>query len=355
MERIEIAGVDPQQVARAAAAIRAGVPVVLPTETVYGLAIDPAQPQALAQARALKERPQERVFTFHLADAHDAETLAVLPARLQRLVQRFWPGPLTIVVPGRDGHDVGLRVPAHEFTRAVIRAVGHPLFLTSVNRSGEPPLDDPARIATEFGDRIALLCDAGPAQLGQASTVVRMTGPEVEILREGILDAATVERLTAQTVLFVCTGNTCRSPLAEGLARMHVAAALGIPPERLAARGLRIVSAGVTTYDGMPASEGAVAAGAELGLDLGGHRSRSLDSVTVADAVRIYALAESHVERLLAAFPEAAGRVELLAPDGVGIGDPFGGPLPAYRAARDEIERAVRARVPQWLKLMERG
>jgi tRNA threonylcarbamoyl adenosine modification protein (Sua5/YciO/YrdC/YwlC family) len=350
MQRMRIAGHDAAQVGAAADAIRRGALVVLPTETVYGIALDPAQPAMLQRARALKQRPEDRALTFHLADASDADALAELPLRLQPLAQRFWPGPLTLVVPARAGGDVGLRVPAHEFTRAVIRAVGRPLFLTSVNRSGEPPIADPDVIAARFGANLELLCDAGPSTLGQASTVVRLVGPELEVLREGILSAASVERMAAKTLLFVCTGNTCRSPLAEAFARHHLSAALGVPPARLLPRGLLALSAGIATYEGMPASDGALQVAAEVRLDLSHHRTRALDSIPLAGIERVYGLAESHVERILALEPALAPRVELLAPGG--IADPFGGPLDAYREARDQIDAAVRARVPEWLALL---
>src|SRR5688572_7400135 len=124
---------QPGAVDEAAAAITSGRLVVLPTETVYGLAADPQSRASVERAFAFKGRGASHEMTFHLADVAELERLAHAPApRVQRLLQRYWPGPVTIVLRGRERGTVGLRVPAHDFTRAVIRRVGRPLFLTSV-------------------------------------------------------------------------------------------------------------------------------------------------------------------------------------------------------------------------------
>jgi protein arginine phosphatase len=348
---------------RAIAAIGRGELVALPTETVYGVALRPGDRAAVAAVQGMKGRAESTPFTFHLADRQGLDRLAAPPVpRVERLLQRYWPGPLTIVLsalpeapvlPGgaTDG-TVGLRLPAHPFTRGVIAACGGSLWLTSINRSGEPPLCDPEVIARDFGRHLALIVDAGPSPLGNASTVVRATGSKLEVLREGILSAEEVLETAARTVLFVCSGNTCRSPLAEAIARHELASALDVPEGDLPALGIAFRSAGTSTLSGVPASPGSIAVAAESGLDLQAHRSVLLEPELCARASRIYAMTGSHAERIAALVPEVAERTHLLDPEGRDIADPFGGALAEYRVARGQITAAVRARLQEWRELM---
>lgn len=343
---------DPSHVRLGVEAIASGQLAVLPTETVYGFAAVPGDPDSIERLRRLKGRPSTLEFTHHLASADRVGSLAApLPATARRLIERYWPGPLTIVVAGLTESTVGLRVPAHAFTQEVLSAFEHGLLLSSPNRSGEPPLLRPEEIAARFAE-IDLLFDSGPPPLGQSSAVVRCLGADVEVLREGTLGRAEVLRAAAATMLFVCTGNTCRSPLAAAIARRRAAEALGLTEDQLPARGLRIASAGTMAGPATPATDLSIAAAAEIGLDLTGHASTPAEGELIEGAGPIYALAQSHLEALLRSYPALAGRVDLLDPDGLDIIDPFGADLDVYRATRDAIGRALDRRWPEiesWL------
>jgi protein-tyrosine phosphatase len=357
VERVDLknAGADvvARAVTKAVRAIAADELVVLPTETVYGAAADPSRPSSVARLVRLKGRPPDQPFTHHIADPEDALDLAApFPAAARRLAARYWPGPLTLVVPARSGGEIGIRLPAHDFARRVIAAVGPSLYLTSVNRSGEPPLVTPDAIAAGFGGEIDLLCDAGPPPLKLSSTVVRVQvaaqrTTAIEVLREGILTRDEVLAVAAATVVFVCSGNTCRSPMAEALARRLAAERLGVEPHEVAARGLRFASAGLSAAFGDPASEGATTAAAEAGCSLDGHVAQSLTPELLVQAARVYCMTAAHVARIHAVWPDAADRVTTLAPDGHDIADPFGASLPTYRQVRDEIAQAISARWPE--------
>ena len=330
--------------------LRGGGLCVLPTETVYGLAVLPSRADATARARATKGRHAEQPFTCHLSRREQAAQLwPHVPANIDRLLTRYWPGPLTVILPALAGGTVGARLPAHEFTREVIAACGEPLWLSSVNRSGEPPLLDAASIEREFGEAIDLLVDDGPSPIGMASTIVRQTGPKLEVLREGILTADEVLHTAARVVMFVCTGNTCRSPLAEVLAREEVGKALGIAANDVLAHGLAFTSAGTGTLDGMPASDGSRTVALEAKLDLEHHRSCVLTPELLDRASFVYCLAQSHRRAVLAEMPGAADKLAMLRLDGLDVADPYGRELPVYRRTRDEIRAAVAARVKDWL------
>ncbi len=347
--RLDLRNADPdamsRAVQRAVQLINHDALVVLPTETVYGVAADPRRASSIARLIELKGRPDAQPFTHHIAAADDVTHFAApLSRAAQRLATRYWPGPLTLVLPDRDGAEVGLRLPAHAFAQRVIAACGKSLFLTSVNRSGEPALLTPDAIAAGFCDRIDLLCDDGPPPLQLSSTVVRVRTQGIEVLREGILTRDEVLATAAATVLFVCTGNTCRSPMAEVLARKLAAERLGLEPTALINHGLRFVSAGLAAGFGEPASEGALGAAAEVDCNLEGHVAQPVTRELIAQAARVYCMTSSHLARLRNLAPDAGDKLDVLRLDGSDVDDPYGQSLAQYRQARDEIGGTLTAR-----------
>ncbi len=343
--KVKAAAADDALVAEVERCLRGGKLVALPTETVYGIAADPDDPAAVARLRRFKGRAEQPPFTHHLASPQLLGALAPPPPRrVQRLLSRFWPGPVTLVLPGHDGNAVGVRVPAHPFTAAVLARFPRGLFLSSANRSGEPPAIAPDEIAAAL-PALDVLVDAGPPALGTPSAVVRCTGGDLEVLREGTLSRDELLRAAAFTVLFVCSGNTCRSPLAEAIARRRAAALLGVAEGGLLARGLRFASAGTSTFDDMPASEHAVAAAREIDLDLRHHRSHALTATDVDEAALLYALSQAHLRRARELALDLGERGQLLDPKGRDVADPFGGELADYRRVRDAIAAAVGQRL----------
>ncbi|MCU1381158.1 MAG: threonylcarbamoyl-AMP synthase, partial [Acidimicrobiales bacterium] len=183
-------------------ALLAGLPVVLPTDTVYGLAVDPSRPGATERLFAIKERPVAAALPVLVADVDQALALAGdLPASARLLAERFWPGGLTLVVPRRPGlgYDlggvddatIGVRVPDHDVVREVARRVG-PLAATSANLHGRPTPETAAEVATALGDGVALVLDGGRCA-GAPSTVVSCTVEGVHVLREGRVPTGVVQ------------------------------------------------------------------------------------------------------------------------------------------------------------------
>ena len=181
--------------ADAVAVLHSGGVVALPTDTVYGIAVDLGTPGGVERLFAVKRRPPDKGIMLLLADASQADEVGVVGAAARALAAAFWPGGLTLVVPRRPDvalpaaltagtPTIGLRLPDHAAPRALAAVVG-PLPTTSANRSGLPEGRDAADIVDQIGDVIDLVLDGGPAHGGPASTVIDCTGRRPRILRVG--------------------------------------------------------------------------------------------------------------------------------------------------------------------------
>ena len=172
--------------------------VAFPTETVYGLGADATDARAVAAVFAAKGRPADNPLILHVATPREARSVAVWNARAEELARRFWPGPLTLVLPAaadvgaavRAGRPtVAVRCPDHPLAREVLAAVGRPVAAPSANRSGRPSPTTAAAVLDELGDRIDAVLDGGPCRYGLESTVVDASGPELRLLRLGATPA----------------------------------------------------------------------------------------------------------------------------------------------------------------------
>lgn len=178
---------DAAAIAEAAAILKRGGLVAFPTETVYGLGADATNPAALERLNAVKGRPPEKPYSLHIHSISQVQDLAgSVPPLAARLMQQFWPGPLTIVIPGRD-RAVGFRLPNHPVALALLKAAGVPVAAPSANRSGSPPPTDAQEVLAALNGSFDCLLDAGPTQLGRESTVVELVDGRIEIRREGAI------------------------------------------------------------------------------------------------------------------------------------------------------------------------
>lgn len=354
---------DAALIAEAGAALADGRLLVFPTETVYGLGASAVHAEAIDALSRLKDRGPGKPFTLHLADPAEAETYAgPLPAPAARLVRKVWPGPLTLVVPDRrptrdapanlveeavyqDG-TVGLRCPDHAVATAILRSAGVPVVATSANVRGHPPPRTAADALADLRGRVPLVVDAGPARFAEASTVVRVHADgRHEVLREGYVTAHRIDRLVRTSIVFICTGNLCRSPMAAGLARHLLAERLGCRVQDLTDRGIDVTSAGTGAVRGSGASAHAVQAMAERGIDIRGHRSQPMTVDALRAADYIWVMTRGHQRETERLAPEAADRVALVDPSGDDVADPIGGSLDTYRACARRLEEALAERL----------
>ena len=208
MIRLKVDPLSPaaELIDRAAAVIRDGGVVALPTDTLYGLAVDPRSESAVARLFAVKGRPLERAVPLVAADISQIEAaFDRLPEAARRLGERFWPGPLTLLFPlhGDSGRvrvslaggtrRIGVRVPNHAVTRAVCYAVGGLVTATSANRSGRPATDNADEVAMTLGNSIELLLDAGSTPGGAPSTIVDVAEQPPQLVRAGAIPWETIQ------------------------------------------------------------------------------------------------------------------------------------------------------------------
>ncbi len=191
-------------IARASSLLARGKLVAMPTETVYGLAADARNPQAVARIFAAKGRPAHNPLIVHLASIDAARALADLPAQAEILACAFWPGPLTLVAPLRAAHGlasavsaglptVALRLPAHPVARALLAAFGGPVAAPSANPSGRISPTTSAHVVAGLGAQVAAILDGGACAVGLESTIIGFDGPRAVLLREGGISREALE------------------------------------------------------------------------------------------------------------------------------------------------------------------
>src|SRR3954470_9503178 len=182
-----VAPFDDESIAEAARLILGGEPVAVPTETVYGLAADATNAEAVARIYEAKGRPSFNPLIVHVPDFAAADRIGMFDRRARELAQRYWPGPLTLVVPLHEKSGIasivtaglptiGIRVPNHPAMQALLRAAGRPLAAPSANASGSISPTRASHVLKSLGGRIPLVVDGGPTERGLESTIIAATG-----------------------------------------------------------------------------------------------------------------------------------------------------------------------------------
>ena len=335
-----------EAVRQAARLLADGAIVAFPTETVYGLGVNARVPEAVERLYVLKGRVRSKPFTVHVAELSDVDALGLeISVVGRRLMERCWPGPLTIIFTRTDGGTVGVRLPDHELARELIRRAKCPVLAPSANLAGEPPATSAEQVLEKFEGSIEAVLDGGATRFGESSTVVRLVGDEYKIEREGVLSQERLRHVMNVSMLFVCSGNSCRSPIAEGLCRKLLERKLGVEQSALTEHGYEVASCGTHAIVGVPASAESRIVARELDVDLSEHLSRPVTERMLRAADFVYVMTPEQMAEVLSLSPDAKGKVMLLDPKGRPIADPHGGDLETYRRCARMIEEALRKRL----------
>ena len=364
--KLDSTNVDSSKIKEAALLVDNGGLVAFPTETVYGIACRVIT-DSLAKLNDIKGRDPSKYYTLHIGQKDEVtKYVPTINLRAKKLIKNIWPGPLTLVfeLDSTDinkqrkilekelfknlykNNSIGIRCPDNPIASMLLQETINPVIAPSANISGQPPAVDAEQVLSQLSGKIEMLMDAGACKYKKSSAVVKIGKKSIEILRLGIYSQAQLDAMSTVNFLFVCTGNTCRSPMAEGIFRKYLAEKLQCKVDQLEQVGYKITSGGVMDTSGFPASAGSLAACVAKGIDITAHRNKGLSKELIDESDFVFAMEPIHKERIIALSHEAADKCFLLAGD-KGIADPIGQPQEFYNYCADMIEASVKRRISE--------
>lgn len=354
---------DPRDVIHEAVEhLAAGRLIIAPTETGYVALAAALNADGINRLKCYQQTVSAEPCVLLLKSAGEAwDYLPEMTPLARKLSRRCWPGPVVLSydTPAAGGlldalpaetrsllkgnGTLPLRVPAHDILQEILRLSPAPLVSSGEDVPASGTFKSVNDIPQAARDDAALIIDDGPARYNLPATIVRVHGDQWEIAREGVVTERTVGRLAGDIYLFVCTGNTCRSPMAEAIFRKMLADKLQCAEEDLVDRGYVVASAGLAAAMGAPPSPEAVQVLREAGIDLQSHESQPVTPQLLYQADRVFTMTQQHRDLILREFPELEPLVKLLATTGRDISDPIGSGLEQYEKCAKEIEQHLRA------------
>lgn len=345
-----------------------GALVAFPTETVYGIACR-VKTDSLNKLEKIKNRGSDKPYTLHIGQKADVKKyLPTIGLQAQKLIKKAWPGPLTIVFELPDleiekiksnldsevfdnlykENSIGIRCPDDPVATKLLQTAKTPVVAPSANITNQPPATDATGVLNQLSGQIDLILDAGPCKHKKSSTVVKIGNKGLEILRPGVYSKQELQAFSNIKFLFVCTGNTCRSPMAEAMFRKYWAEKIDCELDQLDKKGYKVTSAGTMGIAGVPASAEAIALCAAKGINLKDHKSSALTQQLIEESDFIFVMSQMHHQRVVDLSPEAVEKCMLLA-KGQDIPDPIGQSQQVYQSCAKTIEEAIRKRINKFV------
>ncbi len=308
--KTKILEINPKQpeadrILEAAHVVHEGGLVIFPTETVYGIAADCANPVAMRRLREVKRRSEGKPFSVMISQKELIRNYTHCgDPKLFKLIDKYWPGPLTVIVPTEEaGATIGIRIPDHPVALKLVQNSHCTIAAPSANVEGNPAPCTCEEALRDLDGFVDLALDGGRVDIGTASTIVDFTGERPVVTREGVITQAQVDEIAGKKhVLFVCTGNSCRSVMAEYLFR-------DVMKGR---RDVETFSAGTSVIFPTSASAEALNVLKDKGIDASGHLSRPVTNILLKKSDIIFVMTLSHRAQVLERVPGVEQRVYLL-------------------------------------------
>lgn len=352
MEKIKIDPIRPEEekIEKAVSLLRNGKIVAFPTDTVYGLGVNAEDAIAIDKLYDIKERAKDKPFVLFLRRKEDYISFAEMVfLSAQKLINKFWPGPLTLLfkankaspanLVSKEGK-IGMRFPDHPVPNSITKKGKFLLATTSANLSGALSPSRSQQLNKILAKNIDLILEGGETLIGKESSIVDVTCLPPRLLREGSLSSEEIEKAWKKesNILFVCTGNICRSPIAEAIAKRLW--------QGRARDKMKIHSAGTVALPGFKAAPLSIKMMKKRGIDINLHRSTPLTTKTIEEADLILVMEQEHRKQILHTSPSAEGKVFLLKHFALGIeediDDPIGGSPQNHQKCVQQIEESIR-------------
>ncbi len=332
---------DPRFLKEAAQVLKGGGLVIIPTETVYGIAANMLNKKALDRLYEIKKRPKDKPFSLHIDEKAKVEKFAIeIPICAYKLIDKFWPGPLTVILKSKNNGTIGLRMPDNEIALRVIAQANVPVVCPSANISGNPAPVEFEKAIKDLKGMVDFAIDAGNTKLGVESSIVDLSVLPPQILRAGAIKKEDIEAVVKKKiVLFVCTGNSCRSVMAKALLEKAM--------KEKNRDDVEVLSAGIILLSGLGATESTKEVLRREGLDVSSHRSQRVTRDMIRKSDIILVMEKLHGEKILELAPEAKFRLFLLKEfakiedNNLDISDPIGRSIDFYQRTLGIIKEAV--------------